>query len=338
MFFIRADSNQEIASGHIARCITIAKYIKKIGEKVIFLIADANPISMLEDADMEYRVLNSDWTDLMTDSELVIQILEKENNPILLVDTYSVSREYVEKLAPFCRIAYLGSKKEFLGPLQVLINYSTNIDYYFYEKEYLNKTKLLLGPSFAPLREEFQNFTRNYKKQVKRILITTGNTDPYNMVGELINLLTPVINEKNIILDIVVGRMFTNKEELRKLGESSNNIYINENVRDMSTIMKRCDMAISANGTTVYELAAMGVPIISFALVDEQVGSAEALSENGVLCYCGNSFQEKELVCEKIVKQVKYYLENNMELIRMAGIAKGLIDGDGCKRIVQELI
>lgn len=338
MIFIRADSNSEIASGHIMRCIAIAKCIKKYGKKVTFLIADKNPIPMLEDAQMHYRVLNSDWRDLMTDIESVALILQTSVNPVLLIDTYRITSEYVEKLTPFCKIAYLGSKQEYLGTLDLLINYSADIDYQFYKDTYDSSTKLLLGPSFAPLREEFQNITHDYKNQVQRILLTTGNTDTHNIVGNIIKNLSSFLDEKSISLEVVVGRMFSNKESLYELSLLSDNIHLNENVQNMSLLMKQCDLAISANGTTVYELAAMGIPTISFAMVEEQVKSAEALDKLGIICYCGKSFVDQNTVCEEILKNVKHYFNNNEELIKIANNAKILIDGNGCKKIVHELL
>jgi UDP-2,4-diacetamido-2,4,6-trideoxy-beta-L-altropyranose hydrolase len=338
VIFIRADSNYEIASGHIMRCTAIAKNIKNIGEEVTFLIADENPISMLEDAQMSYKVLGTDWHDLMSDCEIVAHILQSEHDPVLLIDTYRITREYVERLAPFCRIAYLGSKKEYLGPLNVIVNYSTDIDYSFYDKSYGNSTKLLLGPSYAPLREEFQNIAHNYKDHVQRILVTTGNTDPQNIVGDIIKNLLSILSDRNIILEIVVGRMFYNKEKIYELCQSNKLVHLNENVKDMSLLMRQCDLAVSANGTTVYELAAMGIPIISFAMVEEQVKSAETLNRLGVLCYCGNATVNQDLVCERILEKVSYYINNNVELRNLADKAKELIDGNGCKKIVQELI
>ena len=40
MIGIRVDANEIVASGHILRCITIAKEIEKHGETVLFFLAD----------------------------------------------------------------------------------------------------------------------------------------------------------------------------------------------------------------------------------------------------------------------------------------------------------
>lgn len=338
MFFFRADSNNTIASGHIMRCLAIAQILKKNGEKVQFLIADNNPSSILCEAGIEYTILDSDWQNLMTDVDKVIDILKREKGAILLVDTYKATKEYIEKLKPFCRIAYLGSKPEFLGELDFLINYSTDINYQFYKDNYGDNTKLLLGPAYAPLREEFQGVEHIYNDKIKRIMLTTGNTDQNHIVADILYKLLPVAKKENIVLEVVIGRMFDNKEQLYKDYDGISNVHLNENVADMSVLMKQCDMAISANGTTVYELSAMGVPTISFAMVKEQVKSAEKLYNLGVIDYCGESYIDQELVTNNIREKVRYYADHYQNLVEMAKKAKCLMDGNGCRRIVNALL
>ena len=338
MVFFRTDSNSVIAGGHIMRCMAIAKAIKNSGEKVCFLIADENPAPVLSDAGIDYIVLHTDWQDLMTDVDQVKSFLKKENNPILLIDTYSITKKYVDALKPFAKLVYLGSKAEFLGDLDLLINYSTDIDYGFYQRNYSERTTLLLGPAFAPLREEFQNADMHYGKKLKRILLTTGNTDRDHMVGGVLGVLLPLIEGTEIVIDVIIGRMFDEKESLRKKYDNNQHVCFHENVKSMSSLMKDCNLAISANGTTVYELSAIGLPSITFAIVPEQIRSAEALSELGVVDYCGRSYEDQARCLKAIYNRVSYYLEHNDEMIKLAQRAHELIDGNGCKKIVDMIL
>lgn len=338
MVFFRADSNSVIAGGHIMRCLAIAKAMINAGEKVCFLIADENPISVLSEAEIDYFVLHSDWQDLMTDVEQVKNLLKRENNPILLVDTYSITKEYADELKPLAKVVYLGSKPEYLGNLDLLINYSTDIDYDFYHRNYSDKTTLLLGPSYAPLREEFQNASKDYNDRIKRILLTTGNTDRDRMVGAVLNSLLPLIEGTEIVIDAIIGRMFDDKESLHMKYDENQHVCFQENVKSMASLMKNCDLVISANGTTVYELSATGLPIITFAMVPEQIRSAEALSNLGIVDYCGRSYEDQEKCLKAIYNRVRYYLEHNDEMIKLAKKAHELIDGNGCQKIVEKIL
>lgn len=318
------------------RCLAIAQTCIEYGQQVCFLIADDNPVSTLEEAGVPYVILNSDWQDLMSDADRVETLLKKETGPVLLIDTYSITKEYVERLKPFCRIAYLGSKPDYLGRLDLLVNYSTYIDHTFYKENYNDGTCLMLGPAFAPLRKEFRGAEREYKNKISRILLTTGGTDRDHIVESILENLDTLGG--GVTIDVVVGRMFTSTERLHARYDMSERVTLHENVKSMSSLMKTCDIAVSANGTTVYELAAMGVPIISFAMVEEQVKSGEALQRMGVIDYCGRSYADRTACVSRIKERLKYYMSNNDELISLAQKAHGLIDGNGCVKIAKALI
>lgn len=338
MIFFRVDSNSIIAGGHVMRCISIASVLKKAGENVMFLVADDNPVPVLCSYGMKYMVLCSDWQNLMLEKDAVIEILKHEKNPVLIIDTYSVTKQYTDALNDYCKIVYLGSKQEYLGDVQMIINYSTNIDHSFYDNYYTPRTKLLLGPSFAPLREEFQNATHNYKNKIRRILITTGNTDNDNIVGKIIESILKITEGKNISIAIIIGRMFRHKESLHSLYDNNPNVELHENVKSMSSLMKESDIAISANGTTIYELSAMGIPIISFAMVEEQVESGQALAKLNIIEFCGATSVDLNGCLKKIIEKFYYYLHHNDELIHLAKRAHKLIDGTGSFKIVEAIL
>ncbi len=337
MVFFRADSNSVIAGGHIMRCLTIAAALKKAGEKVRFLTADDGSSSVLESYDMEYTVLNSDWKDLTTETDKVITLLKAEDRPVLVIDTYSVSKEYVTLLKPYCKTVYLGSKPGYLGPLDLLINYSADIDRVKYSELY-PETKLLLGLSYAPIREEFQTACVKHREHIKRILITTGNTDKINMTGNILKRLLPLTEGLGIEANVVIGRMFDSKDELHSRYDGEKNVILHENVQSMSELMKACDIAVSANGTTVYELSAAGIAAVTFALVPEQINSAEALSALGAVDYCGEAFQNDDECAERIARRLLYYTEDPEKMNELAQRAHQLIEGNGCRRITDAVI
>lgn len=338
MIIFRADSNPQIASGHVMRCISIAAYCRKQGQDVLFIIADEHPVRMLEQYSMPYRVLNSDWQNLSLELPLMIDILSQIQDPVLIVDTYSITKNYVDTLSPYARIWYLGSKPEYLGKLDGLINYSSNIDYEWYHSHYdKDRTKLLLGTQYAPLREEFQAIEKLVLQEVKNILVTTGNTDPNNTIGLLLENLLKEPELSQIRYHVVVGNSFTHKAELMSAFGACPQICFHEYPVKMSELMKEVDLAITTNGTTVYELIASKVPVISFAMVTEQIASAEGLASLGCIEYCGATDDDLLQVCTNVVSAVKKYLPYAMrrELVDKASTH---IDGDGCKRIYEQLI
>lgn len=337
MFYIRTDANGVIASGHVMRCISIARELSRKKQQITFLISDEISKSILPGGEFQSIVLNTTWKNLLPEISTVKALLKKGDS--LLIDTYSICEEYVKELCHYANVYYLGSKRIPLGPLKALINYSTDIDEQFYLKHYNpSKTKLLLGPWYAPIREEFCHQKYKIANKVRRVLITAGGAPSLTFLERLLEKL--LIADTNGIdnFDVVVGRLPRNKEGLYKKYSSSTKICFLENVQTMGQIMAQCDLAISANGTTVYELAAVGVPTITFAMVKEQTRSAEKLASMGATYYVGSSYDNMDACVEALVDATQLLCENLEVRIKLAKRAHELIDGNGCERLVEVLL
>lgn len=336
MIFFRADSNSQIASGHVMRCISIASFFRERGKDVMFLIADENPIKLLEPYAIPYKVLHTDWNDLSTEVSVVRDTLSAYPSSLLLVDTYRITEDYVNALTDYATICYLGSKPDYLGRLKAIINYSSVIDEERYRILYPH-TRLLLGTQYAPLRKEFRDIPMRLKSDTQHILITTGNTDATNIVGCILETLERVENSKDVTLDVVVGGSFAHADNLYKQFGNIQHIILHRAPVNMSELMRKADLSITANGTTVYELIASKVPVISFAMVAEQIESAIGLSKKHCLEYCGYIGDDASNVLEQIKQRVIKLspLEARRELVKQAS---QFIDGNGCERIYNEIM
>lgn len=338
IFLFRADCNSTIASGHIMRCISIANEIKRKGFEVLFITADDNPATMLDNAGINYISLGNDWRNLMVEVPKLIPILEKHPSSYLIVDSYNATFEYINSLLPYANVCYLGSKKEYLGKIYALINYSADIDYDFYESNYAPHTKLLLGPRYAPLRSEFSDIKSHFSGKLNNVLLTTGNTDNRFIVDKILNIVANLEFCKEIEFHVVIGSMFNNVEHLISSYSDYSNIIMHQYVTNIAELMRNSDLAITANGTTVYELVVSKVPVVSFAMVQEQIKSAEALSKIGAIDYIGNSFDDENLFLEKVIDRLNIYYKNPSKLNDRIKKASGVINGDGSKRIIEEIL
>lgn len=335
--FFRADSNPTIASGHIMRCLPIANQFQKAMVSVCFITADNLSDGMLDG--WEHISLNSKWDNLATELPQMKELLSKyEEKPLLFIDTYSITAEYTEALSRYATVIYLGSKRGYLGHLDYQINYCAKTEPEYYESLYGNKTKLLLGLKYTPLREEFQNIQDHTKERVQRVLITTGNTDAFGYVPMILNAIIKKEFSIGIIYDVVVGRMFIHKEELETLAAHYPNIVLHRNVTRMSDLMKDSDLAITAAGNTILELAAAKVPQIAFSMVEEQMRSAKEFEELGMIDYAGEIYNNPETVIPYISKSLLKFTSSVKERQELAEHAASYVDGNGCKRIVTTLM
>lgn len=167
MIGIRADANKIIASGHVMRCITIAKQIVKAGGEVTFFTADKESEALYRDfkaglEGAEIVILDSDWQDMEGELPLLKKEIHDRNINILLIDSYKVTKHYFSELSEVCRTAYMDDLGKEAYKTDLLINYSGYYEHIGYEELYgkpeqddKRRTKLLLGLEYAPLREQF---------------------------------------------------------------------------------------------------------------------------------------------------------------------------------------
>ena len=333
---IRVDSNIEIASGHLMRCLSIAAEAKSNGMRCVFLMSDNKNQEYVECQGFEYINLDTDWRDLTQELPKIDSLIKQYINPILLIDTYSITSSYTSHLYGKIPLVYLGSKTDDIGPLNAIINYSSKINTSFYNTHYPDAL-LLLGVEYAPLKKEFQNISPEYKLSVTDILITTGNTDKLHFVSNLLQNIKERITKRDLKFHVVVGRLFDNLEELRNIADGDTNIILHFNVSNMRELMQCCQICVSANGTTIYELAACGIPTVSFALAKEQIESGESLGTKGIVNYCGYIGEDWEECMKQIIDSTDYLLLNTESRIDLGKKAKTFIDGNGCKYIIQNL-
>jgi len=102
----------------------------------------------------------------------------------------------------------------------------------------------------------------------------------------------------------------------------------------MSRVMARSDLAITAGGSTCWELAFMGVPSLVLAVAENQRGIARALHEVGTARFLGWA---DEVAAVDLADAISDLTGSPAERERMASIGQSTIDGRGRERVVETM-
>lgn len=339
LIYFRTDGNSQIASGHLVRCFSVALSCLQLGMKVCFLISDedSNDLltgilgshsasSLLNDFENNFSIIRLKTAAFdHPDQELpeVLSLLTSNTaSAVYFLDSYYVTESYLKALRPLIKIAYLDDLKLFDYPVDLLINYDIIPDTAMpaYRAAYQNAGKLFLGAAYTPLRIQFQDKKACIREQVSHLFITTGASDPYHFclkfTDKIINSVFHCASDSSLIkkpaligpgtnqslsLHIVIGKFNTDKGILYQLAKELPYLILHENVSDMASLMQTCDLAISAAGTTLYELCALGIPTISFTIADNQLSSAQAFQEIGLIPYAGDMRSNPEVVLQSAI-------------------------------------
>ncbi len=266
--------------------------------------------------------------------------------PVLLIDSYYVTEAYLSALKPFAAIAYLDDLRLFDYPVDLLVNYDVipKSELPAYRAACQNAGRLLLGAAYTPLRSQFQGKQITIKKHVGNILITTGGSDPYHFCLSFIHKLK-ILNSENprifsdTVFHIIIGKLNDDKDALYARARELPFLKLHENVSDMAALMLGCDFAVSAAGTTLYELCALGVPSVSFTMADNQTASAKAFADAGAIPFAGDIRENPDEVLAMILGLIKDFHDGNSYHRRKSAqtAMRRLVDGSGALRIAQAL-
>lgn len=81
--------------------------------------------------------------------------------------------------------------------------------------------------------------------------------------------------------------MNTNEKEMRTLVQGHNHFILHENVSDMRSLLEKMDLAVAAAGSTLYEICACGVPLITYTIADNQMAGADDIGDSTPRLYRG---------------------------------------------------
>ena len=333
MIFIRTDTNQTIATGHLMRCISIAEGARSLGEDALFFLADENGTELLKNRGFSYEVLGTAWNHMEEELPVLIPLLKKHNVKRLLIDSYSVTASYFKTLSSVTEVWYLDDLNAFHYPVQGLICYANYYEKYDYPQNYPG-VELLLGTSYVPLRPEFRDLpTHTASESIQKLLLLSGGADPENVLERLLSGLELSGYEK---VDVVCGRYYQKYEKLKKSYAFSQNIRIHQTVPTLYAMMQEADLAVSAGGTTLYELCAVGTPTICYSMADNQLDNVRQFEKDGLMYYAGDARQDGFVsgVREGLCFYENLSREKRMELSRRM---QRMVDGGGAKRIARRL-
>lgn len=336
---IRADGSAKIGMGHLMRCLSIALALKENEKNVLFITKNDQSKVFLEEKGFESILLTGEYVPMEGEVQDTLEIIKEYQIPVLLVDSYQATEKYLSLLNAVIPVFYMDDLGRMDLDISGLINYNIYGEFMGYQENYTEKTKLVLGSRFAPVKAAFKNTPYTIREKVSNILITMGGSDVLNIAGRLGVLLLDHL-PKDVKLTLVCGRFSPRLESVRKLAETATGkgrVEVLTDVSDMWNVMQKCDLAIAAAGSTMYELCTMGVPTICCYYVENQRRMAEYFEEKTSMRNAGDFSKNPELVLLEILKHTMLLVQEEQMRKNLASEMKSVSDGMGAYRISEIL-
>jgi len=342
--FIRTDSTVSIGTGHIMRCIALGQAWQDRGGQVIFL-------SRCESETLRERIIQEGFQFIAIENShpdpsdlghmLGIVKQHKTQNPKpktwVVLDGYHFTPEYQKAIRDEgCHLLVIDDMNHLPHyHADILLNqniHAPDIKYYCDED-----TTLLLGTQYVLLRRQFLKY-RDFKRQIperaKNIFVTLGGADPDNVTLKVIEAIK-LLNNPNIEVRVVVGPSNLHVAEIKNaMVFAPCPMNCIENAGNMPDLMVWADVAISAGGSTCWEIVFMGLPVILLVLAGNQQDIAKRLTEAGVALNLGWFEQVSGL---HIVEALSGLLNNRSQRQQMSNSGRTLVDGTGSEKVISGL-
>lgn len=364
MITIRADGSAAIGMGHLMRCLTIAEALLKqlhTAEEIRFLCVEEASVEVVRRAGFAAITLGTDAGDLEGELPRLTELFSGTKGQIFLVDSYAVTDAYLSALGRYGTVYLLDDLAEHAYPVDGVINYNLFADRAVYERLYAGRaTRLYLGADYVPVREQFVQGDERPAHRGERpsqgarwpgmdrepkaaadlhLLLTTGGGDRDNIALDILRkLLEETLLDLPIHYHIVVGRLNPNLASLQEYARTHSNLSLHCDVQDMAALMRSCDLAVTAGGTTIYELATLGVPFVCFSYARNQEALTSWLGERNPGCYAGAWHLDRAATLERIGASVRTLCLDAKARGQVSAWEQMLIDGRGAMRIADLLL
>ena len=347
--FIRADADSRIGTGHLLRCLALAQSWKARGGEATF-------VSFCESAALRQRILSEgfrlvsverihpDPADLVQIMDLLKNICNPKDTPWLVLDGYHFGPDYQRAVREAGHRLLVIDDYNHLPHYHANILLNQNIGSETISYSYDSDTVGLFGPKYALLRSEFltwKNGTQGKTQRGRKILVTLGGADPDNVTLKVVRALLQT-GLDDLEVNIVAGpanpniKMLESEiENARQLGRTVNfsmRLIIDAN---MPELMAWADVALSAGGSTCWELAFMGVPFLVLILADNQERIALGLEKKQIALNCG---WFHTLSAEDIAERLEWLIDDSERRAEYSARGQYLVDGLGAERIVKCLM
>ena len=336
MILIRVDGNETIGLGHMMRCLSVADALKKRGSEIVFVTADDKCAALLDRRGYPHISLNTDYSEMDGETDRLLELIAEYQPDAVLVDSYFVTESYLRCVKSVARLIYMDDLAAFAYPADVLINYNIFADPEAYQQLYDGMTcpSMLLGTTYTPLRAEFSTVLPHEQPDTAyRILVSTGGADSLHIALQTVRYLKEHAGTfRSYRFTLIVGASNQDIDAIRAIAEELPFVSIASNVQNMSEVMLQHDMAISAAGSTLYELCACAIPTVTYILADNQAPAAKVFDTKGIMVNVGDVRAMPQFI-ETTLQTVLSLSVDLEKRARMSEAARQVTDGKGADRL-----
>jgi UDP-2,4-diacetamido-2,4,6-trideoxy-beta-L-altropyranose hydrolase len=328
MIYIRVDASPQIGLGHLMRCLTLAEALK-VETDVIFVmrVTEQTVLNIVKERGFKCLTISASLK-LEEEVNMVSEWSRLGKPQAVIFDGYHLGQDYQSKLSFNSKIVHIGLLHGSNAVADIVVNpvpWARKADY---KDKVKQNAKILVGADYALIRDSIGKTKKHEpRKYIRNVLLTFGGGATNKKVADIYKAL------KNIPynFDLALGL----KPHEAMPGKPLKNITTHYNVFDMAPLMQTADIAITAAGTTCWELCCIGVPFATLTVEDNQILNDRYLNKNEISISLGNMI---DLDPKRLIETISSMANNYEKRTIMSIKGRSLIDGLGSYRVAEEIL
>ena len=349
----RTDASKRIGTGHVMRCLALAEALQARGAQLTFVcreldghLGDAirkagHGCALLPRAAQLETAGNgtahADWLEVSAETDAAQTRLELDRLggvDWLVVDHYALDADWQRRQRPAARnilvIDDLADRPHdadaLLDPLPAGAGR--------YAGRVPRRCRLLLGPGYALLREEFARARIGVQPRtaLRRLFVSFGGVDAAGDSGRAIDALA-LLGSDAPDADVVAGGSNPQAGALRARCAALPRVRFHHAVGNVAELMAAADFALGAGGVMTWERASVGLPALVIPVAHNQEPGAAALEAAGGGITLAPALATPERIAQRLAE-----LRAAPERLRaMSAQCLALTEGLGAARVAQLL-
>lgn len=333
MLFFKAEANSEVGGGHLQRSLALARECYKNGLNVGFIFSESPDSAYEKVKEYGFEIFEIK-REHQFDYKRYLKFIKRDS--IIIFDTddhHFYSGRFIEGFRKNgITTACYSITDSYEITTDVLIN--PNIISQIQNFKVADYTIKLLGPQYLIFREDFRNINvrGRYKNYPSSIILIFGNADINHLSLYFLDVIEDVrtnFSKINIVVGMLNPDLEKIKARIRKIQHQ--NIELHVNVSNMINIYKETDLAITAAGMAMWEMALFKIPQMVIASSNREMEYVNYLSELGYISKLG-SFKQL-LGASKMAAKVDNIIDKEINKLKLEEF-RSVINPNGVVNIV----
>lgn len=353
---VRVDASVQIGTGHLRRCLELARELASRGGEVTFVWRDLglDASAMITAAGFTSLRLpkpttpfvsspdlppHAHWAEVCwrSDAEDTISALSTFKPDVLIADHYALDHRWHGQIRVDldCRMVAIDDLGDRALDVDLIVDHNYSDDHLVKHRiSQQFRPTILGGPTYALLsaayRERGDFIARRFVEQVGVFL---GGTDPANHSELALRAVRRALGDQ-VLIEIATTAANPNLGRLRSATGADHNCSLLTDLPNLGDFFARHDLQIGAGGGATWERCCIGAPTVAIAFADNHRLVLGPLGAQGVLSFSCRGDEDAEVLAIDISA-----LASDLSRRRaMSAKARRLVDGLGVVRVGEAIV